>query len=219
VPIDFAGNGNEIAATAFILTYDPAQLNFDASDGNGDGIPDSVVLKVPQRYIKNVTADGKGRIQVALSDVALPLIPLADGSLATFTFTAAASADGQSAAVSFADDYPVSVASTKGASLPVSAQDGSVLIKASSDSGGSTPVATETPTPATPQPEVSPTEVSPTEVSPTEVPPTEVPTTEVTSPETPTPGAPTPTPQPNNPEPQAPGQPQYHNFLPMIPKS
>jgi hypothetical protein len=147
VPINFASNGNDIAATAFVLTFDTARLHFDPTDGNGDGIPDAVSLHVPQRYAKSVSVDGQGRIQIALSDIALPLLALADGPLATITFTAGESADGETTPVAFADDYPVSVGSTSGASLPVSVESGSVLIEGTELTG-------EIPQPNLPEPEI-----------------------------------------------------------------
>lgn len=128
VPITFASNGSQVAATAFVLTYDASRLHFDPTDGNGDGIPDAVNLHVPARFAKRVALDGEGRIQIALSDMAVPLMTLADGPLATITFTVAMAAEGESAAISFADDYPVSVGGINGASLPVITENGSVLI-------------------------------------------------------------------------------------------
>jgi hypothetical protein len=71
---------------------------------------------------------------------------LADGPLATITFTTIETAADELAAISFAEDYPASVGTTKGASIPVSTQSGSVLIQ------GIGPVV-ETPEPEIPEPQ------------------------------------------------------------------
>jgi uncharacterized repeat protein (TIGR01451 family) len=128
VPVNFTGNGNEIAATVFVMTFDAARLQVDPTDSNGDGIPDAVNLHVPSRFAKSVIVDNQGSIQIALSDIALPLTTLQDGPLATITFNTAATADGQPAAIGFSEEYAASAGSTNGASVPVIADGGSVLV-------------------------------------------------------------------------------------------
>jgi uncharacterized repeat protein (TIGR01451 family) len=150
VPVTFASNGNEIAATAFVLTFDTTRLYLDPTDGNADGIPDAVTLHVPPRFAKSVTLDEQGRIQIALTDIALPLMTLADGPLATITFTAAATGDGELAAISFADDYPTSAGSTNGTSVPIAVSGGSVLVTKDPGSEGPAPAVPE---PTAPKPE------------------------------------------------------------------
>jgi uncharacterized repeat protein (TIGR01451 family) len=135
VPVNFVSNGNAVAATVFAVTFDAARLQVDPTDGNGDGVPDAVNLHVPARFARSVIVDNQGSIQIALSDIALPLTMLQDGPLATITFTAAATADRQPATIGFSAEYGASAGSTSGASVPVIAEGGSVLITNESPEG------------------------------------------------------------------------------------
>jgi uncharacterized repeat protein (TIGR01451 family) len=125
VPIYLNTNGNAVAAAAFTITYDPALLHLDASDANGDGLPDALHFSVPGDFVKSAKLTAPGRIQVLLADMALPLATLPDGVLATLHLTADAAADGQTAAIGFAAP---SLGSASGRRVPLVAEAGSVLI-------------------------------------------------------------------------------------------
>ena len=51
VPIDFDANGNGISSITFTVDYDQACLSFDPTDADFDGVPDSVIFKVPATFI------------------------------------------------------------------------------------------------------------------------------------------------------------------------
>ena len=78
------GKGAAIAGAAFTLVYDPQQMVFDASDADGDGLPDAVVFATAKDLKRSVSVDAaNGRIKVAVYGVSLPLPAVDDGLLAT----------------------------------------------------------------------------------------------------------------------------------------
>jgi len=84
IPVTLKSNGQAIAAVAFALNLGDAP--FDASDANGDGLPDAVALNVPTGVMKSVTWNAQARrLEVALYGATLPLPTLSDGVLATVT--------------------------------------------------------------------------------------------------------------------------------------
>ena len=94
VDVDFAGNGESIAATTFSVDYDQTCLSFDDTDANADNIPDALAFSVPAGFA--VTAfhdlgDSDGEIDVSVTDLSPPIATLPDGALLTITFTATCS--------------------------------------------------------------------------------------------------------------------------------
>ncbi|MEZ4662987.1 MAG: Ig-like domain-containing protein [Caldilineaceae bacterium] len=108
-PIMLQSNGN--VAAAFTIRYDASNLRFDASDADGDGLPDALALHLPTG-VQPWTQVRDGEIQVALAGLQLPLSALADGALATATFDVT----GSGSAVRLTN---VSLGDTNGADLAV----------------------------------------------------------------------------------------------------
>ncbi len=86
VPIDFAGG--DIAAVAFSVDYDEGCLSFDATDGDGDGLPDAIGFHAPPAFTVAVffdSGDTDGEIDILIFDLP-PVATLPNGALATITF-------------------------------------------------------------------------------------------------------------------------------------
>jgi len=84
IPVMLKTGGHAVAATAFALAL--GDSTFDATDADGDGLPDAVTLNVPAGVTKSVVWNAAAkRLEVALYGVNLPLPTLADGVLATVT--------------------------------------------------------------------------------------------------------------------------------------
>ena len=84
IPVTLKTGGHAVAAAAFALTLGDSA--FDATDANGDGLPDAVTLNVPAGVTKSVNWNAPARrLEVALYGVSLPLPTLGDGVLATVT--------------------------------------------------------------------------------------------------------------------------------------
>jgi hypothetical protein len=130
VPVHFTSNGNTIAAAVFALTFDPAALQLDPTDGDGNGIPDAITFNLPEGVATSVLVVDNRLIQIAIADLSLPFVTLPDGPLASITFTAHAQTDAQAqeSAISFASDLPASLGTHAGQSTVVMTGDGSVLI-------------------------------------------------------------------------------------------
>ncbi|MCL4834087.1 MAG: S8 family serine peptidase [Caldilineaceae bacterium] len=162
VPIYLESSGLSVVATAFTLNFDPSWLFFDPTDGNSDGIPDSITFALAGSSALSATQQaGGGGFSLFVGDVTPPLTALPDGLLATITFQArarptvvqtqgtevqspsqtAVAPDGVQLTTAFSDARKretllhfaqspgVSAASSSGQSLPVTPQDGSVLIR------------------------------------------------------------------------------------------
>ena len=93
VTVNFNPAGNQVAAASFALVIDPSQLGFDATDANGDGLPDAVQLTVPAGMSKSVQWNAaQNRLEVAVFGASLPLPTLGEGVLATVNLQVAATA-------------------------------------------------------------------------------------------------------------------------------
>lgn len=135
VPIRFAANGQNIAATIFSVDFDEVCLNFDPTDNNSDGIPDSVIFSVPSGFASDVTfaaADTMGELDFVIADFSAPLAALSDGVLATITFTTICNPAVTStiAPVNFGLMPAASFGTTAGQSVPGTTLNGSVEILA-----------------------------------------------------------------------------------------
>ena len=84
IPVTLKTKGQAVAAAAFALHLGDAA--FDATDANGDGVPDAVTLNVPAGVTKSLVWNAQSRrLEVALYGASLPLPTLSDGVLATVT--------------------------------------------------------------------------------------------------------------------------------------
>jgi hypothetical protein len=128
VPVNFTANGNATAAAVFAITFDPAYLQLDPTDSDGNGIPDAIRLPLPAGVAASVMVVGNQRIQIAIADFSLPFVTLPDGPLANITFTVQAPPAGQTdtSPITFAGDLPASVGTHTGQSAAVTTDDGSV---------------------------------------------------------------------------------------------
>jgi hypothetical protein len=187
MPVNFTANGHNISVVVFSVDYDQTWLTFDPTDGNGDGIPDTVTFNVPAGFSAGVTfnvGDTDGELDFAILDPTLPFASLPGGTIVSITLNVGNPPSATEAAVNFSHDPAASFGNTAGQSVPGTTDDGSVLI-----AGGGTATATPTATPtSTPTPTGTPT--TPT-ATPTRTPmptPTGTPATATTTPtRTPTP--------------------------------
>ena len=125
----------DIAAVAFVLHVDPQLVQLDATDGDSDGVPDSVVVHAPANMARSVTWEAAtGKLNVALFGLFPPLPTLQDGVLLTVTFKVAADAAVGAAHHAENGRLPllleqVSLGDTEGNDVPANAVDGSLLIR------------------------------------------------------------------------------------------
>jgi len=88
IPIVLGTAGHHVAAAAFSLHWDAAQLGFDPSDANGDGRPDAVQFHLPEGLLASATYHAEAsRLDIVVLGIAQPLPQLADGPLATVRLT------------------------------------------------------------------------------------------------------------------------------------
>ena len=99
MPVVLQSRGHSVAAMAFALEYDPTLFNFDATDADGDGVPDAVSIQLPSAIARMVLVED-GRIQIALFGTSLPLPVLGDGVIATVHLQAVEGAAATAEAVS-----------------------------------------------------------------------------------------------------------------------
>ena len=129
-PIVLDTAGQNVAAAAFNLKYDPALFSIDTADANGDGIPDAITFSVPNSVVKAVVVDNEaGLAKFALFGVTLPLPLFQDGPIANVTLTGKVSAAGQSAV----ELKQVSIGDNQGRSVPVDEIGGVITFGAGSN--------------------------------------------------------------------------------------
>ena len=122
VPIELDTGGDDIAAIAFSVDYDEACLALDATDGDGDGVPDAVDLSLPAPFTGTVTidpGDSDGEIDVTLFSI--PVTSFPDGTVASITFqTTCTPPTGGSvlAPVGFSQDPVATFGDSTGADVP-----------------------------------------------------------------------------------------------------
>jgi hypothetical protein len=87
VPILLQTNGNRVAAASFALGFNENQLGFDATDADGNGVPDAVTVNTPSGMVSMVTYnEDASRLEITVYAVMMPMPTLADGPVATITF-------------------------------------------------------------------------------------------------------------------------------------
>lgn len=128
VDISLASNGNDVTAATFVVNYDAAHLEFDATDKDGDGLPDAMSFPfTAAEKLVNVFAD-EGRLAIALVDIAEAPLGFNDGAVMTIRFNAknAFGDETMSSELTFSADEAASLSNRGGQSLTVTTADGSV---------------------------------------------------------------------------------------------
>lgn len=109
VPVVLTSNGQPIAAVTFALTLGDT---FDATDNNGDGLPDAVQFHGLPDGVAVTTTWHAGNLDVMIADPSAPFVTLADGPLLTVIVD-------RVSAVGFAETIPPSLGNVTGQSVPV----------------------------------------------------------------------------------------------------
>lgn len=89
VPVVFTSNGAGIASVGFVLNYQESCLVFDATDSNGNDVPDAIT-GLPAAFAPSIShqpSNSSGELEIALYDDSSPITPLSDGTLFTVQFT------------------------------------------------------------------------------------------------------------------------------------
>lgn len=151
VPVVLRSNGSNVAAVGFSLDFDQTCLSFDASDGNGDTLPDAVSFTLPPSFIPSVSyngGDSDGELDFTIIDYSPPLAALpADSTLVTIrlqVICTPAVGTTRTADLLFASDPPASFGNTQGRDLPGSVSHGRVTIGEAGVTATVTPSATGT---------------------------------------------------------------------------
>jgi C1A family cysteine protease len=132
IPISFTRGTEEISSLGFSIDYDEERLRFDPTDGNGDGIPDTITFNVGAGFTKMVstdTTDTHGEIDVSIMDLSIPLTSLSDGDIASVTLEILKPTTGTvEANIAFSETPKASFGTTDGYSVQGTTHDGSVVI-------------------------------------------------------------------------------------------
>lgn len=156
VPITFDSDGANVSSITFSVDYDEACLSFDSTDGNEDGLPDSVNLRLPATFgVTRVTHDAEdtdGEIDFVLVDTAQPFEAIPEGVIVEVSFNVdeAASCWDSEAGVGFASDPQAEFSNDEGRRLGCETKDGTVTIVRPPPTYTPTPTPTATPVPANP---------------------------------------------------------------------
>jgi hypothetical protein len=209
LPVRWSPNGAAIAGMLFSLDFDGGCLAFDASDADGDGLPDAVAIDLPPGFRRSIgynVQDSDGELDIILIDQSLPLAAMpASAAIVTIHFTTSCPLAGAApyfAAVIFSDELPASFGDLQARDVAGVTTSGGILIDAAAatptPTSSATPIGapTHTPTHAVPQTPATPSgtprpTLSPT-LTPTAVPgATATPTLSPIATETPPPPKPT----------------------------
>lgn len=132
VPILLTSAGNHVSAAAFAVDFDASALNFDATDADGDGLPDAVSLNIPSGLFTMVNYNAtESRIEILVTGMTLPFPQLADGTLATVKLTVNADAVASETAIQIASG---SLGNDEGMPVPLEVTDGAVQISVAGQS-------------------------------------------------------------------------------------
>ena len=118
--VDFSPGDSAISATVFALDIDTAQLTFDSTDDNLDGIPDAVeILGAPisHRSVVYDPARTDGELSFLIADLIQTPRQLADGPLVRIELQTLSPAPEVVDAMRFADGLPASFGDVWGNSI------------------------------------------------------------------------------------------------------
>ena len=125
MPITLASNGSTVSSLVFSVDYDRSWLNFDPVDADQNGIPDNIMLYLPNGFQAAVSLGETGELDFIIYAMS-PDVTLPDGVIASVNLTVGKPDVTTLAPVFFFYDPPVSLGSTAGESVPVTADGGSV---------------------------------------------------------------------------------------------
>ena len=131
LPVTLQANGKPISSLAFSVDFDESVLSFDPSDGNGDGLPDGISLKLPAGFFGSASFDAQdrdGELDVILFNPTVSSVVLPDGVIATITLAVGQPAAALLAPVNSSQDPQASFGSPDGLSLFGYMDDGSVWV-------------------------------------------------------------------------------------------
>jgi hypothetical protein len=138
LPITFSSHDSAIASTAFSIDFDELKLSFDASDTNGDNVPDAVAFTLPAGWVGTAAYDASdtdGEIDITIYDPSDPLGALPEGTIVAITFMVRSSAPAPStASVAFSADPAATFGDTSGQEVAGTTTNGNITL------GGSTSV-------------------------------------------------------------------------------
>lgn len=133
IPVRLTTNGAAVAAAVLVLHFDPEHFAFDPTDGDGDGLSDSVRFHLPPAmthpYI-TVQHDASS-LNLLVTNVATTPVVLEDGVLLTVTLVAKPLVgDGPVATpLTFSTTSPASLGSAQGTSVPLTTSAGLIQIQ------------------------------------------------------------------------------------------
>ncbi len=138
------------------MDYDESCLSFDSTDGNEDGLADSVNLMLPATFgvtrVIHDVEDTDGEIDFTLVDTAQPFEAIPEGVIVEVSLNVneAASCGGSEAVVGFASEPQAGFSNDEGQRLDCKTDDGTVSIAAAAPTFTPTPTPTATAVPAKP---------------------------------------------------------------------
>ena len=112
MPIRFTSDDARVSSISFSVDYDETCLEFDSTDGDSDGIADSVKLMVPEAFgttrVVHDSGDADGEIDTVIADTEHPIEAMPDGVIMEIALavTEEASCSEEVAAVAFSSDPP-----------------------------------------------------------------------------------------------------------------
>lgn len=132
VPVQFTANGTSIAAVGFALNHDNSCLLFDATDSNGDGLPDAIT-GLPSAFAPSISYNSAKGLEIALLDDTTPIATLSTGTLFTIGFTvnpACVTTDGSTriVALNFAATPAVSFSDPSAVDVPGDATGATIVL-------------------------------------------------------------------------------------------
>ncbi len=138
VPISFAGEPHAVTSVAFSLDFDQSLLSFDATDGDGDGLPDAVRFFGIDNWLRSVgfdPGDPSGELDFLLTDLASEPQTLTDGLLVEIELRLVTPASSVTGGLLFSHRPPASFGDVSGRSVPGAAEVSGVLFADGFESG------------------------------------------------------------------------------------
>lgn len=136
VPITLNSHGATVGSLLFSIDYDETWLQFDPTDGDGNGIPDAITAALPAEFVHAVTfdpTDTDGELDFVVSNFAATPLALTDGQLLTVTFQVGRPPTATAAAIRFAQSPGAAFGDPQGQELTGKSVDGTVSITLAPD--------------------------------------------------------------------------------------